>query len=218
MLELFDSTPLIRFEKNGKRYYAAEDGNDYVSVTTALSVLGKKGIEAWKKRVGEEEANKVSRQASQAGTNVHNIAEQYCLGNPFWKQADPIALSKFLELKKYLDANVGTVRGIELQMYSSELRIAGTADLVCEYNGIPSIVDFKTSRRRKSEDQILNYFIQSSAYSMMAAERYDYHPEQIVILMVLNDGGVLEFVQPIEKYKKMTQQFFRLFHENRLTN
>jgi genome maintenance exonuclease 1 len=126
-------------------------------------------------------------------------------------------LEKFKTIQPYIDEHVNKIYGIELQMYSDQLKTAGTADLICEYDGVPTVLDFKTSRRRKTKDQILNYFMQGTAYSIMVKEHYGLKIEQIVILMAVNDDSPLVFSEPVSSYEKMVRKYFQLYTEGKLT-
>ena len=218
VLDLFEPKKLNRINEDGRRLYVSESGDKYPSVTTALGVIGKKKIYEWRKRVGNEAANKISTQASRAGTAVHDIAEKYMLGELVESESNPIALNTFRTIQPYIDRNIDLVKGIELQMYSDELRTAGTADLICRYDGKNTMLDFKTSKRVKTKDQITTYFMQAAAYSIMAKEHYDYDVEQIVILMALHDGEPIVFVEDIQPWIPMTKKFFDLYHQGKLDN
>jgi ATP-dependent exoDNAse (exonuclease V) beta subunit len=213
---LFEAKRLERIEKEGQRLYVTEEGNQYPSVTTVLSWLSRKHIDRWKAAVGHEVANRISSGAARNGTAVHNVAEKYVLNDPTWKDAMPIAVEQFLRIKPYLDENVSEIYGVELQMYSNELQVAGTADLICKYNGKPTLLDFKTSRRKKSKEDILSYFLQACAYSQMVKEHYDMDIEQIVILMAVADDEPLVFVEPIESYMTLAQKYFKFYQEGKL--
>ena len=214
--KLFVEKPLERVSEDGKRLYVTEEGNCYPSVTTALSYLSRKGIQEWKNRVGHDVANKIGNEAARAGTAVHNVAEKYVSNDSTWKDDMPIPVEKFNTIRPYLDENVDEIYGIELRMYSDELKTAGTADLICRYNGINTVLDFKTSRRPKTKDQILNYFMQGTAYSIMVKEHYDMDIDQIVILMAVNDDRPIVFIEPVSQYEKMVRQYFRLYSEGKL--
>ena len=211
--ELFDSVELKRINVNGKRLYLTESGDRYPSVTTVLSYFSRKGIAKWRERVGNKEANKISTQASGFGTSMHDIAEKYTLGTLVEKEANPIALSSFRTIQPYLDENVDKIYGIELRMYSHELKTAGTADLICRYAGKNTLLDFKTSRRRKTRDDITTYFMQCAAYAIMVKERYDVDIEQAVILMaVREDNNPIVFKEDIKPWIDMTRKFFELYN------
>ena len=215
-LKLFEPKQLKQINEDGRRLYVTESGEKYPSVTTALGALSRKKIWEWRKRVGAEVANKISTQASRAGTAVHNVAEDYLLGNSL-EEHNPIALNTFNTIKPLLDDNVGDVYGVELRMYSDTLKTAGTADLICQYNGKNTVLDFKTSKRWKKKEEITTYFMQSAAYAQMVKEHYDMDIEQIVILMAVGQGeGHLLFVEDVSDWKTMTAKFFDLFHKGKL--
>lgn len=214
--ELFEQKKLSRINENGTRLYVTESGNKYPSVTSALSYFSRKGIQQWRQRVGSEEANRISSQAARNGTAVHNIAEKYVSNDPSWKKAMPTSIEQFVKIKPMLDSNIDKIHGIELQMWSEKFRVAGTADLICSYNGKNTLLDFKTSRRVKTKDQILSYFLQACAYSQMAKELYDFDVEQTVILMTVANGPAIEFVEAIDTYMPMASKFFQLYSEGKL--
>lgn len=213
--ELLEPKVLKQINSDTGRCYQNEKGDLYPSVTTALGLLSKKGIAAWRKRVGNEEANRISTQASRAGTAMHDIAEKYIL-NTLTENENPIAVSTFRTIQPYLDNNVDTIYGVELRMYSDELCTAGTADLLCRYNGKNTILDFKTSRRPKKRSSISSYFMQCAAYAIMAKEHYDLDIDQFVILMAVHDGTSIEFIEDAALWKNIVRSYFRLYHDGKL--
>ena len=184
------SEKLERVEIEGKRHYITPEGAAYKSVTTIIGEkLSKDGLEKWRKRVGEEEARKVSLLAARRGTAVHDIAEKYLLNEEGWSRgAMPANIETFKMAKKVLDEHVDVVYGIEHFLYSDKLRTAGATDLIADYDGVTSIVDFKTSRSTKTEDMILGYFVQATCYALMAEERYGIEIPQIVIIIMVDDS------------------------------
>jgi len=198
-----------RIDTPNGRYYRTPDG-DFSSVTTILNErLDHSALNAWKQRVGPEEANRVSRQASTRGTAVHHLAEQYLLNNKdYAKGSMPNNIYTFNSIRSILDNNIGTIYGIESLLYSRLLQAAGTADLLAQYNGINSIIDFKTSKRIKTADQIESYFIQTAAYSLMAAEHSNYNFPQIVILMMVDNEDPLIFIKKARDYFSRVKQVF----------
>lgn len=141
---------LIEFEDlesvtmDSGRMYRTPDGTIYPSVTTALSQMSKQGIIEWRKRVGEEEANKITRQAARRGTKLHNLLEKYLMNDyNYGKSQMPSDLDLFYKIKTVLDKNVSVVRGQEFPLYSNVLKTAGRCDLLCDYNGELSVVDIK---------------------------------------------------------------------------
>lgn len=176
---------------DGQRYYVLSDGiTKLKSVTSILGEkLNKTALLEWKKKVGEEAANRISTQAARRGTAVHNIAERYVLNEEqfYMKNEMPINIESFQPIRKVLDSNVDNILGVELPLCSKALGCAGRTDLVAEFDGIASIIDFKTSRKLKNEEWIENYFLQSTIYSMMFERMYSIKIPRIVIVISVDD-------------------------------
>ncbi len=198
-----------RKEIDGKRYYVTPGGDCYRSVTTILSQLTQEAIQKWRDRVGEQEANKISSSASKRGTKLHTMMEDY-VGNveDFALNKMPTTTSLFLDIQPFVDSNLEEVYGIEYPLYSDRLRAAGTSDLICKYAGKPTVLDYKTSSKRKKEEWIENYFIQSTAYALMVKERYDLDIEQIVIMIAVEGDKPQVFVKDPNDYVKKTISIF----------
>ena len=153
---------------DGRRYLTLE-GKSYPSVTTVLSLVNRDSIAAWRKRVGEEKANQIGTQAANRGTAVHNIIEKY-INNEDTSDFMPHVKQSLQNLKPLIDKHVTKVFATECPLYSDHLQLAGTCDAIVEWDGIPTIVDWKTSRRPKKKVDIPNYFMQLSAYAVMWEE------------------------------------------------
>jgi genome maintenance exonuclease 1 len=185
------------------RTYLTPTGEKYPSITTILSSYNKKAFFEWRKRVGEEEANRIARKASSRGTKMHTVCEKYLLNEITevkMRTMMPDTKSLFLQLKPFIDTNVGKIYGLEQALYSHKLRLAGRCDCIAEWNGKISIVDYKSSTREKSEDGILNYFMQCSAYAEMFGEITGIEIEQIVVAVAVEDGNPQIFVRDKHKY------------------
>ncbi len=191
------------------RVYTTPDGNHYPSVTTIIGKASDQSwLDAWKARVGEEEVRKVSTQASRRGTAVHELAEEYLKNNTrYTKGHMPGNIATFEQIRPILDEYVTEIYGLELPLYSDNLRVAGRVDCVAEWGGVLSIIDFKTSKREKKREDIGGYFTQASAYSYMMFEQTGLLPKQIVIVMMVDDGEPLVFV---EKAKDWIKKFIEL--------
>ena len=176
------------------RTYNTPDGKSYPSVTTVLSILNEHIIQAWRDRVGEEEANRISGKASNRGTRVHSIVEKY-LNNEDTTKALPHIRQSLENLKPVLDDHIGTIFGLEVPLYSNHLGVAGRCDCIAQYNGVPSIIDFKTSRYIKKKEKISNYFAQGAAYSIMWEERTGMVVPNIVIIMDVDHEKPSVFVE-----------------------
>ena len=180
------------------RVYIAPNGERLPSVTTVLGRLSKskKGLLEWRARVGDTKADYIMRAAATRGTAVHEILEQYLLNNPeYRKGVPPLPMGHFLDLKPILDKNISEIFGLELALYSYELGVAGRMDMACNWAGIPSIVDFKTSNRLKTRDYIENYFIQACAYAYMLEQLTGLNTRKLVILIMVEHEQPQIFIE-----------------------
>jgi genome maintenance exonuclease 1 len=172
--------------------------SNFVFITTILAPRGKEGILAWRKKVGEEKANYIANEAARRGTAVHKLVEQY-LNNEELSDAGVLPLALFTVMKEELD-KIDNIKIQEGSLYSDEYKVAGQVDCIADYDGKPCIIDFKTSTREKKEEWIENYYIQTCAYAQMFEERTGQEVNQLVILIVTQDGTVQEFVKDKKEY------------------
>lgn len=200
---------------DGQRHYVLEDGvTKLKSVTTILGEkTDKSALLEWRKRVGDEEANRVSTQAARRGTSVHNMAEKYLLNEdmtPIFQKEMPINIETFQKFQPVLDKHIGTILGIETPLASKVLKCAGRTDLVAEYDGVLSIIDFKTSKRLKDESHIENYFLQATVYSMMFEWTYNLSVPKIVIMIAVDDESAPQiFIKDRAFYIDKVLEIFR---------
>lgn len=186
--------------ESGRKYFT-EDGNAYPSITTVLGILSKQSIMEWRARVGEEEANKISRQAAGRGTAVHKLAEDYLDNVENWKGKHmPANIASFLDIKPILDERLNNIWMQEEFLYSDKLKCAGQVDCIAEFDGELSIIDFKTSRRVKKKEDITSYFIQMFFYAAAFLERTGVAIKQGVIIMAVDGNEPLVFKVPIFDY------------------
>ena len=188
-----DLPKLEQVEINGVRHYTADDGSietPYPSVTTVLSADKSKaeGIRKWRERVGEEEANKISYRSLSRGTAVHLVMEDYLLGQEPKTKPMPNILDMASGLKRYADTYIDNIRLVEGQLFSHHLRTAGTVDLVADFDGKTSIIDWKTANYRKRRNDINSYFKQEAAYAVMFEERTGIPVSQLVTLVAYPEG------------------------------
>lgn len=198
------------------RTYKTPGGKSYPSITTVLSSFNKKAIYEWRQRVGDEEANRVSRKASGRGTKLHNAVEKYLLNEMSdmkMKMMMPDTKELFLKVKPSIDNHIGDVYGIEQPLYSDRLQIAGRCDCIAEWKGKLSIVDWKTSSKVKEKDYILNYFMQCAAYAEMFEERTGKPINQIVVAIAVEEENLpLIFIEEKTKYLTPLNQFIERYH------
>ena len=195
------------------RVYVDDEGNKYPSITTVLSILNKEAILAWRKRVGEEEANKISTRAAVRGTKVHDMIERYVL-NEDPGEPDLISISNFKEVKPIIDENLSKVYATEKRMFSKHLGVAGTVDCVGVWNGKDSIIDWKTSAKWKKKEWISNYFMQCSAYAIMWEERTGRPITQLVVC-IAGDMGPQIFVEHRDNWDKELISVIKRYKEKK---
>jgi len=194
--------------QDGTRVYKTPSGRAYPSVTTVTGLLKKQAIINWRKSIGEEAANSISRKAANRGTRIHGLCEKYLSNN----EVDPGYFDKDMweSFKSELNS-INNICALEQQLYSDHLEVAGTVDCVAEYNGKLSVIDFKTSRRQKQRDDIHDYFMQCSAYAVAFEERTNIPIPQIVILMAVEDEEPLIFIEKrdtwIEGFKNLREEY-----------
>ena len=195
----------------GKRFYVTPEGKKYPSITTVLSGRNKEGIVRWRESVGNDVANQIMRSAAKRGTAVHQLVEDY-LNNIELSKQDVLPVALFSILKPELD-NINNIRIQEGGLYSDRLGVAGRVDCIAEYKGKLSVIDFKTSTKEKKEEWVENYFIQGSAYCEMYEERFSQAIEQVVILIVTEDGAVQTFVKDKKDYLPLLEMAIKDFNE-----
>ncbi len=189
------------------RTYKCPDGSSFNSVTTVLKVLSEDVIQAWRRRVGEDVANKIGVRAANRGTAVHSIIERY-LDNDveYDKDVMPDVLSTFKDVQPILDEHISEILGLEAPLYSKHLKLAGRVDCVGVFDNKLSIIDFKTSRKIKKKEWIHNYFAQASAYAIMFEERTGIPVPQLVIIIAVDNEEPQVFV---EKRDDWTELLFK---------
>jgi len=201
---------------NGKRFYVTPEGKKYPSITTVLSGRSKEGINRWRKSVGDDVANQIMRTAAKRGTAVHQLVEDY-LNNEELSNQDVLPLALFSILKPELD-DINNIALQEGGLYSDKWGIAGRVDCIAEYKGKLSVIDFKTSTKEKKEEWVENYFIQGSAYCEMYEERYGTSINQVVILIVTEDGAVQSFIKNKKDYLPLLKPAIEEFNKDNETN
>lgn len=189
-MHLFDIDPIqfddipTAYASDGKRYYKTPSGKWYPSVTTFLGHFSRDDIAKWEKRVGFAEVERIRNMSAQRGEAIHKMAEKYLLGDANYTAGQsPIFVEKFLEIKPFLDKHVTKVYAVEAPMYSDILRLAGRSDVLCDWDHVPSILDFKTKDKHHKHEFYEHHFEQGSAYSVMVKEMKGLDAPRLVLLM-----------------------------------
>ncbi len=196
---------------NGRRYYF--DPNDklvlYPSITTVLDGNKKPIIKAWRKRVGAKVADKISKAATARGNSFHSLMEMYLNNEPMKEVLENTTAKHkitFNQAKPLVAKNINNIHCQETPLLSKILGIAGRVDLIAEWDGVLSVIDFKGSNKMKREEWITNYFMQGSGYSFMYWEMTKILPKQVVIVISSDDftckiykKKVSEYIDPLRK-------------------
>jgi len=197
----------------GKRVYEVGD-QKYPSISTICSFRNRKSIAEWRARVGAEEANKISKRATTAGTTVHSMIEDY-LNNELdiGKYADKhLAKILFTQAKQML-ARINNIHFQEAPLYSHEFAIAGRVDCIAEFDGKLSIIDFKTSSKEKKEEWVEGYFVQETGYAKMYEERSGIKVEQIVTLITCQTGDTQVFIKNPDDYVPLLKDYIAEYND-----
>jgi len=198
-----------------KRFYVTPEGNEYPSITTVLSPRNKEGLMKWRKRVGEKVANHICNKAATRGTKVHKMCEDFLNGEDMTHhKKDFLPYCLFNELKDKTFNNINEVIGQEVTLYSDKYKVAGRTDLIAEYKGELSIVDFKTSTNERKDSYNENYYIQTAAYAEMFEELTGKPINQIVILVVTENGTVQEFIKDKQEYIPLLEETLEEWYQS----
>ena len=210
--------PLEREHVDGVRYYKVPDEEELikmVSITSVTSHFNKEIFVKWRKKVGNEEADRITKAATGRGTDMHTLTEHY-LKNENLPEVRPISDFLFKIAKGQLN-KIDNIYALEGPLYSKELGIAGTVDCIAEYNGELAIIDFKTSKKPKPRNWIEHYFVQCMAYGCMLYEMKGIPIKKLVIIMAC-ENGECEVYEEYDKakYIRLLQQYITKFINDKL--
>jgi genome maintenance exonuclease 1 len=202
---------------DGRRYYNTPTGNKHKSVTTVISNNAKKQevLAKWRERIGKAKAQQISSRAATRGNRYHKLAENYMNNehdDTLYREY-PLVWIMFDSSRKILD-NINNIYLQEAALYSDFLGIAGRVDCIAEYNGILSIIDFKTSAEEKKEEYLYDYYVQETAYACMLQELYGLKVKQLVTIIACENGDTQVSIQPVRKeYFIKLQEYIREYEE-----
>lgn len=189
------------------RHYSTPNGGYYPSVTSIVGILNEKHIKEWIKRVGEAEANKIKTEASEHGTRWHDLMEKSLREGvqtiPFGREF--FAVYPMIVNDVY--PKISNIRAIEHRMWSDKVSCAGTVDLIADYDGVLSIIDWKTASHEKKPSDVMSYWCQTAAYAIMLKERYGLDAKQLVLVINEADQTYSVYTQPTDYW---IRQFERL--------
>lgn len=203
---------------DGVRYYKVPSKDElqkFVSITSVISHFSKEKFAKWREKVGEEEANRVTKRATSRGTDAHTLIEHHLLNQELPK-VQPISEHLFKIAKPTL-SRINNIHALEGSLYSQYLGVAGTVDCIAEFDGELSIIDFKTSKQPKPREWIDGYFVQCCAYACMLHELTGLSVKKFVIIMTCENGEVEVYEERDKaKYIRMLTQYIKKFVNDKL--
>ena len=210
-----DYPSLSRETVDGVRYYDTPNGKKLVSITSVISHYNREIFREWRAKVGEKEANKVTKQATSRGTDMHTLAEYY-LKNSKLPSVQPLSEMLFKQAKPTLN-KIDNIHAQEQALFSYELGIAGSVDCIAEYEGELAIIDFKTAKKPKPKKWVDHHFVQCAAYACMLYEMTGIMVKKFVIIMSCEDGEVVVYEEyDKRKYINLLSEYIREFVEFKL--
>ena len=205
-----DLPSLDRETIDGVRYYDIPGESKLVSITSITSWINREIFRSWRARVGNEEADKVTKAATSRGTDMHTLTENYLL-NEELPTVQPLSEFLFKQSKPQLDL-INNIHAIEKPLYSLRLGVAGTVDCIAEYEGELAVIDFKTSKKPKPRKWIDHYFVQCAAYACMLYEMKEIPVKKFVIIMSCENGEVKVYEERDKaKYIKLLSEYIGEF-------
>lgn len=223
MFNYVDGLPKLKSlqtkEENGRRFYLLPSGKYVASVTTMLGYFKAQSIQEWRDRVGHEQADKIRNRASTRGTKFHNLLEKYLCNEPvniITESLMPDMKQAFNDIKSTID-RIDNIHYLEKPLYSEKMRLAGRTDVIGEFDGVLSVIDFKTSSKPKTETMIEDYFLQGTCYALMYEERVGTPIDQIVVIMSTDGMEKPQlFVKDKEQYvDKLCDKILKFYLDNR---
>ncbi len=215
-----DLPKLSRETIDGVRYYSVPDNDELlklVSITSVTSHHNREIFVNWRKKVGEEEANRITKKATKRGTDMHTLTEHY-LKNEELPEVPPISEMLFKIAKSKLNL-INSIYALEGSLYSKQLGIAGTVDCIAEYDGELAIIDFKTSKKPKPREWVEHYFVQCMAYGCMLYELTGIMIKKLVIIMACENGECVVYEEYDKaKYIRLLTEYIREFIQFKLEN
>jgi genome maintenance exonuclease 1 len=214
-----DLPKLERETIDGVRYYKVpteEELLKLVSITSITSHFNKEIFVKWRKKVGDEEADRVTRKATSRGTDMHTLVENHLHNVEILPKVQPLSEMLFNVAKPALK-RINNVYALEGSLYSQFLGIAGTVDCIAEFDGELSIIDFKTSKKPKPREWIDNYFVQCCAYACMLHELTGLSVKKFVIIMACENGEIEVYEErDKEKYIRLLTKYIKKFVSDKL--
>jgi genome maintenance exonuclease 1 len=212
---------LEKKESDGMRLYNLPNGDWVPSITTVTSFYNREIFVKWRKRIGLDEANRITKKATARGTDFHQVCQDYLENKELnWDDYQPLSKFMFFHTKPYLD-KINNIHAIERTLYSEYLGLAGRVDCIGEYEGELAVIDFKTSEKIKPEEWLENYFVQEMFYGSAYYELTEIPIVKLITIMVTPGGDVKIFDKRNKNdYIKLLVRYIKKFvlHNTRSTD
>lgn len=201
---------------DGVRYYnVGEENKKLVSITSVIGHYNKEKFAKWRKRVGEEKANKITKRATSRGTDTHTLIENYLLNRDL-PSVQPISDMLFKIAKQTLN-RINNIHCLESSVYSEILGVAGSVDTIAEFDGELSVIDYKTSKEPKPVEWLESYFVQTMFYGMALYEMTGIQVKKLVIIMTCENGECVVYEEKdLKKYMRLVVQYIKKYVDDKL--
>ena len=204
---------------DGVRYYSVPNEDQllkFVSITSVTSHFNKEIFVKWRKRVGNEEADRITKASTSRGTDMHTLVENYLYNHEVLPLVQPLSEFLFKIAKPSLN-KINNIHCLEGALYSKQLGVAGTTDCIAEFDDELAVIDFKTSKKPKPREWIENYFVQAMFYGMAYYEMTGTPIKKLVIIMACEDGECVVYEEyDLNKYMKLVVEYIKKFVNDKL--
>ena len=202
----------IRAYYNGQRLYDV-NSEKLPSVTTILNATKteeqKASLERWRQKVGTKEADHISRQSLNRGSEMHSFLELFLLGKLNLDLLGDNTLERKMAdqiIENGLRDKLSEVWGVEATLYYPS-QFAGACDLVGVYESKQTILDFKQGNKPRKDEWNEDYYLQLGAYSLAHNHVYGTNINQGVILLCTKDLMFQRFIIDSERLKDYQKKF-----------
>lgn len=203
---------------DGARYYKLPSGNKkLVSITSIISHYKKDFFNQWRKRVGEEKADRITKRATSRGTDMHTLIENYLQNEDVLPTVQPLSDMLFKNAKSTLN-RIDNIHCLESSLYSEILGVAGTVDTIADFDNELSVIDYKSSEKPKPVEWIEGYFVQAMFYGMAFYEMTEIPIKKLIIIMSCENGECVVYEErDLKKYMKLVSKYIHKYVNDKLS-
>ncbi len=203
---------------DGARYYKLPSGNKkLISITTVISHYKKDFFAKWRKRIGEEKADKITRRATSRGTDMHTLIESYLQNEESLPTVQPLSELLFKNAKSTLN-RISNIHCLESSLFSEILGVAGTVDTIADFDSELSVIDYKSSEKPKPVEWIEGYFVQAMFYAMAFYEMTGIPIKKLIIIMSCENGECVVYEErDLKKYMRLVYQYIKKYTNDKLS-